>query len=78
MVFFLRGFPAPQMSLLFVDLQNFLHLLVERRIYMTERLCHIFMYCAFTDSEFSRNRSDRCFVFHQIIGQNDAPFLIGR
>lgn len=78
MIFFPRGFPAPQVTLLLVDLKNILDLSVQRGIDVLECLCHIFMYRAFADTKLSGNRSDRCLVFYQVICQNHTSLLVGR
>lgn len=39
------------MALGFIDVQYLFNLFIQRRVYVSELRRHIFMYCAFTDTE---------------------------
>lgn len=73
-VFLFGCFAASQMTFFLVEIQYFFYLFVKARIDFFEILRNVFMYGALTDSEMFGNRTNRCFMFDQIIGQYDASF----
>lgn len=74
-VFFLRGDPASNMALRFIDIQHLPHLLIQLWIHPAQALRHVHMYGRLTDTKFLCCRTDSCFVLNDIFAELYGPFF---
>ena len=71
-VFTFSGKTTTDMTFLFVDFKDILHLSVEGRVFFFESFAHIFMYGAFRDTELFCCCTDSCSVFDDILSKDNS------